>query len=139
MSIVVKGETQPFGQWDVISFIPRVMPFSDSLVDVFVSGGSGVMHVDYNMGRFTCIVNRLLLWASLLRFIVNRYNSDFPYPVFAALPLVLVTGKTGKIFSWEFVYMDFPEGRVLRRYRTSLSTSNVVALILFFEYVSDLF
>lgn len=83
------------------------MPFGNTLVDVFVGGGSGVMHMDYNIGRFTCIVNRLLLWASLLRFIVNRYNSDFPYTVFAALPLVLVTGKTGKVFFGEFVYMVF--------------------------------
>ena len=58
MTVVVEGETQPFGQWDVISFIPRVMPFSDSLVDVFVSGGSGVMHVDYNMDCFVYRVNR---------------------------------------------------------------------------------
>ena len=121
MTVVVEGETQPFDQRDVTSAVPCIMPFGNTLVDVFVSGGSGVMHVDYNMGRFTCIVNRLLLWASLLRFIVNRYNSDFPYPVFAALPLVLVTGKTGKIFSWEFVYMDFPEGRVLRRRVTTSS------------------
>jgi hypothetical protein len=51
-----------------------------------------------------------------LGFIVKRYNSDFPYTVFAALPLVLVTGKTGKVFLWDFVYTAFPEARVLRRW-----------------------
>ena len=58
MSIVVKGETQLFGQWDVISFIPRVMPFSDSLVDIVVGDGSVVMHEDYNMDCFVCRVKR---------------------------------------------------------------------------------
>jgi hypothetical protein len=50
---------------------------------------------------------------ALLSFIVKRYNSDFPYPVFAALPLVLATGKTGKVFLWDFVYMAFPEACVV--------------------------
>jgi len=50
---------------------------------------------------------------TLSRFIVKRYNSDFPCPVFAALPLVLVAQKTGKFFLGDFVYTAFPEGRVV--------------------------
>ncbi len=104
MTVVVEGKTEPLCQWNVFSSVPRVMPFGDPLIDIVVGSGSIVVHV------WTII---WIVSFALSTVFCYGLQTDFPCPVFAALPLVLVAQKTGKFFLGDFVYTAFPAGRVV--------------------------
>ena len=107
------GKNERFGEMD-ISYVPLEIRPQKRFKNTSKIKGENSSH-------------RLKIGGHSSHQFVKRYNSDFPYPVFAALPLVLVTGKTGKVFSGTLYIWPFRRAASFRRW-DGVNLSKVVRI-----------